>query len=136
MAHARCAEDERSESEGRFGKAEPRRGAQASAFALGREVFAAEPRPRKRRTSAVTRKSCAVEQIRDDARARENNAELRGINAQVCENDARRREIYAQRRKNDAGRRETKKPTDSELFNVANKTQSRFQMFYTELKDF
>ncbi len=33
MTHARCAEDERSESEGRFGEAEPRRGAQASAFA-------------------------------------------------------------------------------------------------------
>ena len=32
--------------------------------------------------------------------------------------------------------RETKKPTVGELFNVANKTQSRFQMFYTELKDF
>ena len=109
MAHARCAEDERSESEGRFGKAEPRRGAQASAFALVREVFAAEPRPRKRRTSAATRKSCAVEQIRDDARARENNAELRGINAQVCENDTRGREIHVQRRRNDAGRRETKK---------------------------
>ena len=44
--HARCAEDERSESEGRFGKAKPHRGAQASAFALVREVFAAEPRPR------------------------------------------------------------------------------------------
>ena len=82
MAHARCAEDERSESEGRFGKAEPRRSAQASAFALVREVFAAEPRPRKRRTSAATRKSCAVEQIRDDTRARENDAEQREINAQ------------------------------------------------------
>ena len=110
MAHARCAEDERSESEGRFGKAKPHRGAQASAFALVREVFAAEPRPRKRRTSAATRKSCAVEQIRDDARARENNAELRGINAQVCENDARGREIYAQRRTNDADVRERKSP--------------------------
>ena len=33
MTHARCAEDERIESEGRFGEAEPRRGAQASAFA-------------------------------------------------------------------------------------------------------
>ena len=33
LSHARCAEDERSESEGRFGEAEPRRGAQASACA-------------------------------------------------------------------------------------------------------
>ena len=77
--------------------------------------FAAEPRPRKRRTSAATRKSCAVEQIRDDARAHENNAELRGINAQVCENDARGRETHVQRRKNDERVRETKKPTDGEL---------------------
>ena len=60
MAHTRCAEDEQSESEGRFGKAEPRRGAQASAFALVREVFAEEPRPRKRRTNVATRKSTAV----------------------------------------------------------------------------
>jgi hypothetical protein len=82
MAHTRCAEDERSESEGRFGKAEPRRGAQASAFALVREVFAAEPRPRKRRTSAATRKSCAVEQIRNSATVRENDARGRVINAQ------------------------------------------------------
>ncbi len=49
---------------------------------------------------------------------------------------AARRRIYAQVRTNDARARETKKPTVGELFNVANKTQSRFQMFYTELKDF
>ena len=50
---------------------------------------------------------------------------------------ATQRGIYAQVRTNDARARETKKkPTVGELFNVANKTQSRFQMFYTELKDF
>ena len=70
----------------------------------------------KRRTSAATRKSGAVEQIRNGATVRENDATLRGINAQVCENDARGREIHAQRRRNDAGQCETKKPTDGELF--------------------
>ena len=45
-AHARCAEDERSESEGRFGEAEPEGGASIRVREV-REVFAAEPRPRK-----------------------------------------------------------------------------------------
>ena len=67
-------------------------------------------------TSAATRKSCAIEQIRNGATVRENDATLRGINAQVRENDARGRKIHAQRRRNDAGRRETKKPTKGELF--------------------
>ena len=49
---------------------------------------------------------------------RENDATLRGINAQVRENDARGRKIHAQHRRNDAGRRETKKPTVGELFNA------------------
>ena len=39
LPHARCAEDERSKSEGRFGEAEPRRGAQASAFAKYAKFF-------------------------------------------------------------------------------------------------
>ena len=73
----------------------------------------------KRRTSAATRKSCAVEQIRNGARVRENDATLRGIYAQVRENNARVREMHAQHRTNDAGRRETKKPTIGELFNAA-----------------
>ena len=44
-AHARCAEDERSESEGRFGEAEPE-GCASIRVREVREVFAAEPRPR------------------------------------------------------------------------------------------
>jgi hypothetical protein len=74
----------------------------------------------KRRTSAATRKSCAVEQIRNGATVRENDATLRGINAQVCENDARGREIHVQRHRNDAGQRETKKPTVGELLTPRN----------------
>ena len=76
----------------------------------------------KRRTSAATRKSCAVEQIRNGARARENDATLRGIYAQVRENNAELRGINAQRRINDADVRETKKPTVGELFNAAKYT--------------
>lgn len=56
----------------------------------------------KRRTSAATRKSCAVVQIRNSATVRENDATLRGI--------------YAQVRENDAGVSETKKPTVGEPF--------------------
>ena len=78
---------------------------------LNRHETPPEAATLKRRTSAATRKSCAVEQIRNGARVRENDATLRGIYAQV-------REIYAQRRGNDAGRRETKKPTVGELFNA------------------
>jgi hypothetical protein len=87
----------------------------------------------KRRTSAATRKSCAVEQIRNGATVRENDATLRGINAQVCENDARGCEIHVQRRRNDAGRRETKKPIvgepltnkDSRLYGATSKNHEK-----------
>ena len=59
------------------------------------------------------------EQIQNGARARENDATLRGIYAQVRENNAELRGINAQRRINDADVRETKKPTVGELFNAA-----------------
>ena len=52
----------------------------------------------KRRTSAATRKSCAVEQMWNGATVRENDATLRGIYAQVRENNAELRGINAQRR--------------------------------------
>lgn len=70
----------------------------------------------KRRTSAATRKSAAVEQIRNGATVRENDTTLRGINAQVREYDTRFGENYARLRENYARVRERKKPTVGELF--------------------
>ena len=74
----------------------------------------------KRRTSAATRKSCAVEQIRNGATVRENDATLREIYAQVRENNAELRGIFAQVRTIDARARETKKPTVGELLSIFN----------------